>query len=593
MSNQIKRFNGTIWTDITNGAIVDTNSIQTISGAKAFTNGLTSEGTSYLGSKINHYVNSSTNYDLSFPTKSGTFALTSDIPTKLSDLTERGEAWLSWGGRDLAGSFGPIDAAMIPMLGANRLAGMPANNINVEYSNDGGSTWTSYGATDDQKVSLLTTSSLFNVGKAGKTATANSRLRITIDSSGVLYTILEKYAIFLSTEGSSGSKCTYSTIDYSGVETVRKTMDVSGWSGWNILNTPPYIIGSAYYGNIRYIRFTFTITGASTQFDNLSVYQICGYGGVGWTTPSVMAQYGVPYSWNYNLDVTFPKSVTATSFVKSGGTASQFLKADGSVDSTSYATQSWVTSQGYLTFHLYRPIKLSGTTILSNVSSSALNFVSGDSTCLTISNSSGTLTFTPNVAQSISGSGLVDTQLLREVANAKQDKLTTAQLNAVNSGITATKVATYDAYKTDIDNAVDHITTNEEDIQLLQLNKQNKESTTILYSSAVSGLVIVTGITTPNTLYQKSFTLSRSVSGFSRVRVYYYVGTAASVVYIAEGLINGTSGTVSFNDYYASGTANVVVFNGTSAKLYAMCIIASSYAGQSIINITKVEGISY
>jgi hypothetical protein len=34
--------------------------------------------------------------------------------------------------------------------------------------------------------------------------------------------------------------------------------------------------------------------------------------------------------------------ITATSFVKSGGTSSQFLKADGSVDNATYATQSYV-----------------------------------------------------------------------------------------------------------------------------------------------------------------------------------------------------------------------------------------------------------
>jgi hypothetical protein len=34
--------------------------------------------------------------------------------------------------------------------------------------------------------------------------------------------------------------------------------------------------------------------------------------------------------------------ITATSFVKSGGTSSQFLKADGSIDTTTYATQTYV-----------------------------------------------------------------------------------------------------------------------------------------------------------------------------------------------------------------------------------------------------------
>ena len=39
---------------------------------------------------------------------------------------------------------------------------------------------------------------------------------------------------------------------------------------------------------------------------------------------------------------TLSSSVTAGSFIKSGGTSSQFLKADGSVDSNTYATQTWV-----------------------------------------------------------------------------------------------------------------------------------------------------------------------------------------------------------------------------------------------------------
>jgi hypothetical protein len=51
-------------------------------------------------------------------------------------------------------------------------------------------------------------------------------------------------------------------------------------------------------------------------------------------------------------------SITGYSFIKSGGTSAQFLKADGSVDSNTYltssaisdmATQTWVGQQGFLT----------------------------------------------------------------------------------------------------------------------------------------------------------------------------------------------------------------------------------------------------
>ena len=44
-----------------------------------------------------------------------------------------------------------------------------------------------------------------------------------------------------------------------------------------------------------------------------------------------------------------------------------------------------------------------------------------------------------------------------ELLNDKQDNLTPTQLNAVNSGITATKVSTYDGYATAINNKVDKV----------------------------------------------------------------------------------------------------------------------------------------
>jgi hypothetical protein len=47
--------------------------------------------------------------------------------------------------------------------------------------------------------------------------------------------------------------------------------------------------------------------------------------------------------------VTFSNSVTATSFVKTGGTSSQFLKADGSVDSTTYGSVTSVATSAPLT----------------------------------------------------------------------------------------------------------------------------------------------------------------------------------------------------------------------------------------------------
>lgn len=62
------------------------------------------------------------------------------LANKYASKTNIPEAYLTWGGKNFSGSYGPIDAAMVPELGANRLAFMPADAVTIEYSRDGGST---------------------------------------------------------------------------------------------------------------------------------------------------------------------------------------------------------------------------------------------------------------------------------------------------------------------------------------------------------------------------------------------------------------------------------------------------------------------
>lgn len=62
------------------------------------------------------------------------------LADKYASKTNIPEAYLTWGGKNFSGSYGPIDAAMVPELGANRLAFMPANAVTIEYSRDGGAT---------------------------------------------------------------------------------------------------------------------------------------------------------------------------------------------------------------------------------------------------------------------------------------------------------------------------------------------------------------------------------------------------------------------------------------------------------------------
>ena len=235
------------------------------------------------------------------------------------------EANLEWGGRNFTGSYGPIDAAMIPALGANRLAFIPPDSITITYSRDGGSTWTDYGASSDLKRGLFSTGGTFTIGKADSTnkATANStkyQLRITIDTDKAsVYTVLNKFAIYVSTNGSNSCWC---SIDASLEKTpttwvnFAKQVAVSGWSGWNIINTN----GLTTYGNsptVQYglVRFTFGANGGNTNYTGLQVTQILGFGGVGWTVPSNMARTGHLYAYDIWQNAFFPAQINANNML--------------------------------------------------------------------------------------------------------------------------------------------------------------------------------------------------------------------------------------------------------------------------------------
>ena len=233
------------------------------------------------------------------------------------------ESYLTWGGKNFAGSFGPIDAAMIPDLGANRLAFGKPEGVTIEYSRDGGSTWVDYEATENLKKQLFATNSYLYIGKADSNnkATVKYMLRVTIDTDKFhVYTVLNKFAIYISSNGSDGCYC---TIDASleSTPTVFKTFAdkviISGWSGWNIINTN----NITTYGNVNdkssqygLLRFTFGCTSCSTSYVGLQILRIMGFGGVGWSAPSNMARYGTIYSYDEYQNVSFPAKVTATSF---------------------------------------------------------------------------------------------------------------------------------------------------------------------------------------------------------------------------------------------------------------------------------------
>lgn len=248
---------------------------------------------------------------------------------KFSDLNNRGEAFLSWGGQNFAGSYGPIDSAMIGDLSANRLAFMTPAGISVEYSRDSGTTWQDYGATDSQKLALTSTGANFIIGKADSSNKATERymLRISLHTSeGKVYTQLNKFALYVSTNGSNGSYCTIRARTQNNYlnkvdkwDVFANKQSIAGWSGWNIINTSTITTygntASSQYGEIQLI---FGCTSGSTSYAGLQIQRLMGFGGVGWQTPSNMAKYGTIYSYDYNQNAIFPAGLNATSLSEGG-----------------------------------------------------------------------------------------------------------------------------------------------------------------------------------------------------------------------------------------------------------------------------------
>lgn len=241
---------------------------------------------------------------------------------KFSDLSNRGEAFLSWGGQNFVGSYGPIDSAMIPDLGANRLAFMKPAGISVEYSRDSGTTWQDYGATNDQKLGLTSTGTSFIIGKADSSNKATERymLRISLHTSeGQVYTQLNKFALYVSTNGSNGSYCTIRARTQDNyLNKVDKWVvfankqSIAGWSGWNIINTSTITtFGNTAPSQYGEIQFIFGCTSGSTSYVGLQILRLMGFGGVGWTTPSNRAKTGHIYTYDTSQNVTFPAAITS------------------------------------------------------------------------------------------------------------------------------------------------------------------------------------------------------------------------------------------------------------------------------------------
>ena len=226
----------------------------------------------------------------------------------------------------IAGDVTAIDMAVSNLHSANRLAFGKPEGITIEYSRDGGSTWVNYGATDDQKLKLVSgIGNTFIVGGTSANVTTNYQLRITLNAYKMhVYTHAKKLLVNISTNGANNCrmKVEYALLGSQTTFVNINTYAVTGWSGWNSIPIGfPLGGGSNQTNNKAVLRLTFTIGSINNKYSNaLSISDIAIYGSTYWNYNSEMAKTGHLYQYDSSQNATFPKNVNAISFVE-GGTA--------------------------------------------------------------------------------------------------------------------------------------------------------------------------------------------------------------------------------------------------------------------------------
>lgn len=284
----------------------------------------------------------------------------------------------------VSGGITLTDAILDDFRG-NKIAFLDPSCITVQYSTNGGTSWSDYELTDAQKVALTTTpgGTAIYLGKVATAGTitpsnvANYKSRIYINTrnaSGTakMYTYLKRVLINISTNGASGCtvKIDRQTIgDYnnrgSGTRyntnesawTNIGTYEIQGRSGWNsIYISSIFGGGTSQTSNDAALRFTFSATSANTSYpSNCTVIGMRFIGITNWQPASTMASTGHLYTYDTSQNTTFPANVTATSFIGSlSGNATSATNAtndsDGHAINSTYLKRSGGTMTGSITF---------------------------------------------------------------------------------------------------------------------------------------------------------------------------------------------------------------------------------------------------
>ena len=294
----------------------------------------------------------------------GKFAKKSDVPTKVSQLTnDKGYFAGSVPESSISATTGfangvpPLARALIDNCRANKLAFLPADQIIVEKTIDGGKTWTDAGVSDATKAYTFSGVQYGVTALPQISGKMNTLCGVRVTFTAMKYDVpsgtaeTDKYKYWNKNYVKSTER--YCNLDYFWfwINSVNNAISVklemaagdhpeawrihydgglrmTGWSGPNIIKPSEYIFGGHTSQTTQPWNYRFTFmtvppsgktelsTGYETQ--QQGIYAIRGYGTRTWLSPNNLMNTDNIYSVGVDKSTTFPATVSAPVFKENG-----------------------------------------------------------------------------------------------------------------------------------------------------------------------------------------------------------------------------------------------------------------------------------
>ena len=201
---------------------------------------------------------------------------------------------------------------------------MPAEDIQIDYTNDGGNNWSDYGLLGEEKQSLVTTGlkQTIYLGKKNTKQSIQDQTRVTITATaGKTYFSLRKILTYINTGGATDCKVKIETLAVGATDVKENWVEtgiynVAGRSGWNAL---PLNVNFGSYNdsqttNVRKVRLTYFFKSYALGYGEsanqnpvaFGVYKISMHGENSWqNSGGPLAATGCMYEYDIAKNIIF------------------------------------------------------------------------------------------------------------------------------------------------------------------------------------------------------------------------------------------------------------------------------------------------